>query len=217
MAMDDAVWSSLRAAIVTVGGGRGFLVEARARRLVVTAAHCLPQLPPAHAASYSAQRTYRKLLGPVGAGAPTIWAECLFVDPIADLAVLCAPDGQMYVAAHDAYTSLVEAGSVLPIGVVTSPCTAWLLTLDGRWELCGVRVDEQSGGRYLTIVGAEDGIVPGTSGSPIVSAEGYALGTVSLRSEETGRARDEQPRQPPLVNDLPGWLLTELNCGRRLG
>ena len=59
-AMDDAVWLSLMAAMSPWARNVGFLVEARARRLVVTAAHCLPQLPLAHAASYPAQRTYRK-------------------------------------------------------------------------------------------------------------------------------------------------------------
>ena len=33
----------------------------------------------------------------------------------------------------DAYTVLVEACSAMRVGVVTSPCPAWLLTLDGRW------------------------------------------------------------------------------------
>ena len=71
---------SAKAAMVTIGEGRGFLVGARMGRIVVTAAHCLPHLPSAHPASYTEERTYPGLLGPLG-GEPTVWAECLFVDP----------------------------------------------------------------------------------------------------------------------------------------
>jgi hypothetical protein len=67
-------------AIVKVGDGRGFVVQgARERRYVITAAHCLPHLPPAFGHSYLEERTYPRLLGPL-ADEPTIWAECLFVD-----------------------------------------------------------------------------------------------------------------------------------------
>jgi hypothetical protein len=83
-------------AVVTVGYGRGFLLDApetRHKRVIVTAAHCLPHLPPAHGAAYLSERTYADLLGPLGE-APTIWTECLFADPVADIAVLTEPDGQ---------------------------------------------------------------------------------------------------------------------------
>lgn len=80
-------------AIIQVGaGGRGFLMETGRSPLVITAAQCLPHLPPSpgrHISSYG----YANLLGPLGA-APTIWAECLFVDPIADVAVLCEPGSE---------------------------------------------------------------------------------------------------------------------------
>jgi hypothetical protein len=33
--------------------------------MIVTAAHCLPHLPPAHPYSYSYERGYMKLLGPL--------------------------------------------------------------------------------------------------------------------------------------------------------
>jgi hypothetical protein len=34
------------AAVLTVGEGRGFVVETDKQRLVITAAHCLPYFPP---------------------------------------------------------------------------------------------------------------------------------------------------------------------------
>ena len=53
-------------AIVAVGDGRGFVVQVDEHRYVITAAHCLPDLPPACAASYEHERTYGNLLGPLG-------------------------------------------------------------------------------------------------------------------------------------------------------
>jgi hypothetical protein len=77
-------------AVVRVGEGRGFVVAGKHRgeHLVITAGHCIESLPPCHTGSSLEQRT-RKLLGPLDAE-PTVWAECLFVDLIADLAVLGA-------------------------------------------------------------------------------------------------------------------------------
>jgi hypothetical protein len=81
-------------AVITVGDGRGFVVEGeRETRLIITAAHCLPSFPLCHGASYLEERTYQALLGPLGEK-PTVWTECLFVDPIADIAVLGQPDNQ---------------------------------------------------------------------------------------------------------------------------
>jgi len=62
--------------IVKVGDGRGFVVKGKRDRRVITAAHGLPKLPPPHLASYTADRTYRSLPGPLGKR-PKIWAECL--------------------------------------------------------------------------------------------------------------------------------------------
>jgi quinol monooxygenase YgiN len=56
-------------------------------RVVVTAAHCLPKLPPAHAAAYWQERPYANLLGRLDCGKTKVYAECLFADPVADIAV----------------------------------------------------------------------------------------------------------------------------------
>jgi hypothetical protein len=54
-----------RSAVVTVGEGRGFVVNCRHERLVVTAAHCLPFFRPCHGASHVEERTYGALLSPL--------------------------------------------------------------------------------------------------------------------------------------------------------
>src|ERR1700758_5675556 len=111
--------------IVKVGDGRGFLSEYRAhprsvvsssqhlrlrrfidRSVIVTAAHCLPNLPPAHAGALQEERTYKDLLGSLDGSKKHIWAECLFVDPVADIAILDSPDEQAFDEQADAYHSL---------------------------------------------------------------------------------------------------------------
>src|SRR5438105_838621 len=86
----------LTPSVVRVGRGRGFVVQERQRfgkRLIITAANCVPRLPPCYAGATIGQRTYKNLIAPVGEK-PTIWAECLFADPVADIAVLGEPDSQ---------------------------------------------------------------------------------------------------------------------------
>jgi hypothetical protein len=89
---------ALSAVVRVSNGGRGFVVETSGRfgrrnRYVITAAHCLPRVPPRHGLSHTEERTYKKLLAPLGKK-PSVWCECLFLDPIADIAVLGGPDNQ---------------------------------------------------------------------------------------------------------------------------
>jgi hypothetical protein len=138
--------------VVKVGDGRGFIIEQRVstahlkkmkgagkfqlrpfvkRRLIVTAAHCLPHLPPAHAAS-THESTYPKLVGQLH-GERNVWAECLFVDPIADIAILGSPDDQELSEESEAYDALTEGAPHLQIGKAKSG-KGWLLALDrDRW------------------------------------------------------------------------------------
>jgi len=82
MILDEA-----KHAVITVGAGRGFVVDSKRGRLVITAAHCLPRFPRRASVSHSAERTYNALLGPLGKE-PSVSTECLFADPIGDIAVL---------------------------------------------------------------------------------------------------------------------------------
>ncbi len=230
--MDRSRWTR---SVVNVGygrsNGRGFVVATkRSERLVITAAHCLPKLPPAHGASYTEERIYAEILGPLGQKR-TVWAECVFADPIADLAVLRALDDPDFAEKADGYEHLVDAAVPLPIAdlalirpPITSRATsfgtitiesmtvpgppswegrAWLLSLDGRWFRCAV----SAGSRGLNIPEAAEPIEGGMSGSPIVSEEGRAIGVVTLNIGSYGG-------NPFLAAALPGWLLAEIRIGR---
>src|SRR5207245_5133018 len=99
---------AIKQAIIKVGDGRGFMIEAEKDRLVITCGHCLPFLPPCHLMSYLKERTYGGLLGHIDDPAPKVWAECLFVNPIADVAVLSGPDSQSLYEEMEKYEELTD-------------------------------------------------------------------------------------------------------------
>jgi hypothetical protein len=208
--------STFANAVIKVGEGRGFIIEQRIstaalksnlignvrlrrfveRRLVVTAAHCLPHFPPCHGASLLEERTYGRLLGTLDAPKRrNVWAECLFADPIADIAILGCPDNQALGDEADAYDALTERTSVLGIGKTKSG-RGWMLSLEGGW--IPTRLEVRSGiGRESFYI---DPTKPGQSGSPILNDAGRAIGVVTLGSGP----------QPVLTRNLPGWLLASL-------
>jgi hypothetical protein len=171
-----------------------------------------PCLPIATAASFTEERTYKNLLGPLGDEC-TVWAECQFVDPIADIAVLSEPDNQGLSKEAEAYNQLVEAMPVLPIGKapaqeferiprsknfggirnpVPSPGHAQVLTLNGQWRRYAVHRD--GGSLYF---GEE--FEPGMSGSPILNDDGAAVGVVVT-----------EHMNPVIWDRLPAGLLRTL-------
>jgi len=191
--------AQIKRSILTVGGGRGFIVaDAEGRRLVITAAHCLPYLPAGRGLTDSVVRTYSELIAPLG-NDPEITVECLFVDPIGDVAVLGPPDREVFPDEDEAYQTLVGAVTT-PLRMMDLPASdpqvAWLLSLQGEWFRCSV----QRIGGLLGITEGADRIEPGMFGSPIIDDNGHALGVVS--DGGTG-ANSLSPR---LAYNLPAWL-----------
>ena len=205
-----------KTAILRVGDGRGFLMDAGPRQgvVIVTAAHCLPHLPPPATISHTHERTYRDLIGPLGAPA-TITVECAFVDPVADLAVLCGPDGQVYFREFDAFDAFVENRARCPLATLParlrfSPCPpappvdpvdtpVVLLSLAGDW----IRGAAVSYGIGLTLTRGK--VAGGMSGSPILDVHGAALGVVTVGGGPGGF-------EPLLTDHLPGWFLRALDA-----
>jgi len=205
----------LKGAVLRVGGGRGFVIEGKHDRYVVTAAHCLPHFPPAASISYSSERTYGYLLGRLGDD-PAVWTECLYADPVADIAVLGTPDTQELYEEAEAYSGLTESVPALPVSDIlgvgkygwVSDAPAWLLSLNNKWISCKVSRRD----RAFNISEAMDGIRGGMSGSPIMSDEGAAIGIVTASGGVAGSSEPhtEGAPNPRLIIDLPGWLLREV-------
>jgi Trypsin-like peptidase domain len=203
--------------VLTVGEGRGFVVTCRQERLVVTAAHCLPFFPVCHSMTGLAERTYAALLAPLGRE-PAVWAECLFADPVADIAVLGSPDNQDLYEQADAYEALVQSASSIAIADAPLKGKGWLLSLEGQWFGCTVQYLKRVKGT-LWISNTTQPIVGGMSGSPVISDNGAAIGIVAVGKMSGCQDCCEDQygsKNPRLVRDLPGWLLyAQRNHSRR--
>jgi hypothetical protein len=188
---------------LSVGGGRGFVIAGERDRFIITAAHCLPFLPPCTSFSYIEERTYKSLIGLLGKE-QTIWAECLFADPIGDIAVLGAPDSQHLSAEYRSFQEMIEAA--VPVYVSEAPLegVGWLLSLDQRWFQC--KINRQPGGT-LWISDATENLVSGMSGSPIMASGGKVIG---VHVCGWGEVSTEGGPNPAPVRNFPGWLLREL-------
>jgi hypothetical protein len=210
--------------IVKVGGGRGFIIEHRVeipkllrlklkalrqrkftkRRLIVTAAHCLPNLPPPGGSLFE-DRTFGKLLASLDGGETDVWAECLFADPVADIAVLDCVDEQSLSDEADAYHALTDERPVVRIDNAWSG-PGWVLSLDGRWVRTNIVLCSGIWGASLEI----DATDPGMSGSPILNDSGRAIGVVTIGTETIANGKRTNERagpQPILMRDLPARLL----------
>ena len=199
----------LLAAVVRVGkGGRGFVVQYTdyigvPKRAVITAAHCLPHLPPRRREEDSF--TYRRILGPLGRRRPKVWAQCAFVDPIADLAVLTAVDGQSIPEEVGPFKELTS-GPFFQVGPVSyqirlTTFPVKLLSLDGNW-IEGLATDD---GRPLLCI--NDAVIQiGMSGSPILAGK-KAVSLVTMGPNNLdGKALDESGPHPCLMRCLPRWF-----------
>ena len=158
--------------LVRVGDGRGFVVEEKRglclypKRFVVTAVHCLPRIPKPPGRQESLwEETLSDVLGRLGRARPRIWAECLFIDQVGDIAVLGSPDNEERGEQAEAHEELVEAATPLSIGAAVAwdaPTPVSLIALDGSSILGAAR-------RFRNLLWTQESsqpIVPGMSGSP---------------------------------------------------
>ncbi len=194
----------VKTAVIRVGEGRGFIVQGTEDRFVITAAHCLPRIPPCCSFSHSEERMFQNLLGKLGQE-PNVWAECLFLDPIADIAVLGTPDDQAFSEQADSYRGLVEPPPALSISDAPEDSPAFLLSLVNDLMPCIVR--HLNG--PLWISDATPGIEGGMSGSPIFLADGSVIGVCCVGGGDGDRAIEGGPN-PHLAYHLPGWLIRQL-------
>jgi hypothetical protein len=190
----------IKGTVVRVGNGRGFVVEGERSRFVITAAHCLPLFPPCATISYLEERTYESLIGIIGEE-PTVWAECLFADPVGDIAVLGPPDDQELSDQAAAYHAMLDEATPFKVRAADAEESAWMLSLGGRWFLC--KVERQPNGPLWVTSGKTVG---GMSGSPICAEDGTAIGVLCAGGDSF-----EGPN-PALPRNLPVWLWRELEA-----
>jgi hypothetical protein len=199
-----ALLERIQNAVLRVGNGRGFVFESDAhrytQRYVLTAAHCLPRYPAPNRDWSSA---YKNLLGPLGRKRRTIWAECIFVDPVADVAILGSPDNQELWQQATAYEMLMEAATPLSLGCYEAG-PVFMMSRDTTNLVSGV---PRLPGMVMWIPECDGPIQGGMSGSPIVTLEGVAVSLVSLSSGTKDIEEHTECGPSPVLSDrLPAWL-----------
>jgi len=148
------------------------------------------------------------MLGSLGA-APTVACECLFINPIVDVAVVGVPDTQTLPDEADAYRALLECATPFRITEAPEKSRGFVLSLEGEWFGCQVQWMKRIDGP-LWVSKPTQPIVGGMSGSPIVAETGNAIGIVAASAMDNGKdaATDEfGAANPRLMRDLPLWLL----------
>ncbi len=122
------------------------------------------------------EKTYRRLLRLIGSKKRRTSVECLFVDPLSDIAVLGSPDNETFSEESTRYEKLVESVKPVSIGdTVKEGERLWMLGLDGKFK--SATCLGFSGSR-LWLRGAD--VKPGISGSPILNEKGLAVGVCNL-------------------------------------
>ena len=167
------------ASLIRVGDGRGFVVaDMRLEELfIITAAHCIPEMPPAHLGRYLHEETF-PLLGPLLKGKPHVFATVLFYDPIGDVAVLGPPDGQAMYDDASAYRKLLARYKPLAIAIPRNQGKGFVYDLKGKPQQITYRCWQ---GPFKAAWLHVEGYVfeGGMSGSPVLDSRGRALALVS--------------------------------------
>ena len=192
----------LCAGVVRVGQRRGFVIDINDQCYVLTAAHCLPRFPSPNGGWGS---IFKDLLGPLDCKRPTTWAECIFVDPIADIAVLTKPDSQAIYGQADAYDELMDSTEPFVLGPFEARSNVHMLGLDDETLITG---EAERCGTTLLVANCDGYVRDGMSGSPIVTPEGVAVSLISFFGGETDvESLTETGPNPLLAVRLPAWLV----------
>lgn len=174
---------ALKKGVIRVGDGRGFLVAGFNEVLVITAAHCLAEMPGRSLSNMAGGAYSPVWIGPLQGGLE-VKADCIFADPFADIAVLRCPDEQQFSSDADAYEHLIAGASTLTIDCTLARSSlgeiqrdGMILSIDGTWQPCKV-VCSEGGPLQLEQMKAE--LHAEMAGSPIISMTGAVLGVLSF-------------------------------------
>jgi hypothetical protein len=196
-------------AVVRVGDGRGFVIAGKQSRFVITARHCLGDFPVSPPGYDPESNTCSDLLGPLGM-ARTVPARCVFADSINDLAILGPPCRGPFPEGYRRFVELTER--VLPF-VIEAPKTecfpCFALSSEQHWFGARAQMDVSEDGSAVWIFGPLAAITAEMVGSPILAANGSAVGLLSSNLLSNFDLEDEGAPNPLLTAHFPAWFLTE--------
>ena len=117
-----------------------------------------------------------------------------------------------YATVYDEPARIAKVNQALP---ALTPVLAFILTHHGTW-LAGTVVQGRPGAHGLRLL-FPAGIEGGTSGSPVVTAQGLMMGLVSqaggTEADALHRGREGYAPRPHLT--LPRWLAEQVRAGER--
>lgn len=209
----DAIRQRVVAATVRLPGkgGQGVLVPGG---LILTAAHCVKWYATGGMAL--GDPCVEEVVTKAG---KTLLACVCAVEPVADIAVLEAPDDQVFFDDAETFDAFVEeTAPVLVSGDdfrLEQGVPVHVLTHRGSWvkgtaTRYGMHVDPPNARVFVKTEGDIEG---GTSGGPIIDDAGRLVGVVSFASGSEGRTRKGAFPRPHLA--LPTWILRRITDARK--
>lgn len=189
------------------GPGRGVLIPGA---FILTAAHCVEYLLDGRmmlgddVIQDLVTSTTRLHVGP--------WA----VELVADIALLGALDPHRFPREWEAFTAWCAATAPVPLCVqefpLFDPVPVSLYTHTGHW----LQGTAQQGAPHASVLAVTvDGPIPGgTSGSPVVTAQGEIVGIVSHSFAPDEEAAGESLAPRPHLT-LPGWALHQIQAAQQ--
>lgn len=184
-------------------GGQGVLVPGQ---MIVTAAHVVHWDTEGGMTMGAAH-----YVEDVRAGRRTLKVEVLAIEPVADIAVLGAPDGQAsqeLFNAAEAFADFCESTAPVPICTADFrlfvPFPVHILTHTGRWVTA--RATQNNVNASTLFLEASEGITGGTSGSPLVTDRGRLIGVLSTAGGTVSEPATSVTA-PRLHLAAPGWLV----------